>query len=102
MAVLSVGSRLRSQVDATELVVVRAPAEDLDLRIGGHPAIPVGVEPTPGLVAETTEQPVMLGKRYSREADDLEILITKAGGSSVSIGDVVLRVKEAKPLPSSD
>ena len=44
----------------------------------------------------------MLGKRYSREADDLEILITKAGGSSVSIGDVVLRVKEAKPLPSSD
>jgi hypothetical protein len=102
MTVLSVGSRLRSQVDNTELIVVRAPAEDVDLRIGGHPAVPVGTEPRPGLVGEPTPEPAKLGKRYTRDADDIEILITKVGGSSVSIGEVLLHVKDAKPLPSSD
>jgi hypothetical protein len=32
----------------------------------------------------------------------LEILVTKAGVGSLSIGDELLEVKAAKPLPSSD
>lgn len=101
MATLKAGSRLRSQVDATELIVVRAPTEDLDLRIGGHAAIDLGAEPTPGLAAEPGE-PALVGKRYTRDEDDLELLVTKAGTAGLSIGSVPLRLKESKPLPASD
>jgi hypothetical protein len=101
MAILKAGSRLRSQVDVTEVIVVRAPSEDLDLRIGGHPAIDIGAEASPGLVAEAGE-PVLVGKRYTREQDDLEILVTKAGTSGLSIAGEPLRVKESKALPASD
>ena len=43
-----------------------------------------------------------LGKRYVNEAGDLELLCTKPGEGSLSVGDVKLALKEAKPLPSSD
>jgi hypothetical protein len=44
----------------------------------------------------------VLGKRYTDEDGTFEVLCTKAGPSSLSIGEVALRLKEAKPLPSSD
>ena len=44
----------------------------------------------------------LLGKRYGDEDLGLEILCTKAGEGSLSIGNVPLPVKGAKPLPSSD
>jgi hypothetical protein len=44
----------------------------------------------------------LLGKRYADEAIGLEVLCTKAGQGSLSVGDTALAVKEAKPLPSSD
>ena len=31
------GTKLRSVADTTEVVVIRAPAQDVDLRCGGHP-----------------------------------------------------------------
>jgi len=43
-----------------------------------------------------------MGKRYSREADDIELLITKGGAGSLSLDGETLAPKEAKPLPSSD
>jgi hypothetical protein len=44
----------------------------------------------------------LLGKRYADPASGLEVLCTKAGEGSLSIGDEPLAVKDAKPLPSSD
>ena len=101
MAILNAGARLRSQVDTTELIVVRAPAEDLDLLIGGHPAIDIAGEPTAGLTAEPGE-PALMGKRYTRHEGDLELLITKAGTTGLTVGTTALYVKESKPLPASD
>jgi len=101
MAVLKAGSRLRSQVDDTEVIVVRAPADDVDLRIGGHPAIDLAAAPAQGLVAEGGE-PVLVGKRYTRAAGDLEILVVKAGGAGMGVGDESLHPKESKPLPATD
>lgn len=101
MAILKAGSRLRSQVDSTELIVVRAPVDDLDLRIGGHPAIEISCEPTAGLTAQPG-RPALMGKRYTRETGDLELLITKAGTAGLTIGARALHVKESKPLPASD
>ena len=53
--------------------------------------------PEPGFDGGT-----QLGKRYTDETGGLELLCTKGGPSSLSVGDVVLQIKDAKPLPSSD
>jgi hypothetical protein len=42
-----------------------------------------------------------MGKRYVDDAG-AEVLVTKAGQGSLSIGDTPLTIKEAKPLPASD
>ena len=43
-----------------------------------------------------------LGKRYVDDSGDLELLCTKAGDGSLATGGVLLKLKEAKKLPSSD
>jgi hypothetical protein len=43
----------------------------------------------------------VMGKRYVDESG-AEVLVTKAGAGTLSIGDVPLSIKEAKPLPASD
>ena len=98
------GARLRSQVDTTEIVVVRAPSRDVNLTCGGHPMIDVKAEPDAGLTinpAFASGSPI--GKRFTLPDDaTLEVLVTKAGDGSLAEGDQALVLKEAKPLPSSD
>jgi hypothetical protein len=97
------GSRLRSAVDATEVVVVRPPAQPVDLRCGGQPMVPLdsdgpaGSTPSPDHAGGT-----LLGKRYVDTDETLEVLCTKPGDGSLSIGEQPMRVKAAKPLPASD
>lgn len=43
-----------------------------------------------------------LGKRYVSEALGIELLCTKAGDGSLSIGDEPLELQGARPLPPSD
>jgi hypothetical protein len=43
----------------------------------------------------------VMGKRYVDETD-AEVLVTKAGAGSLSVGETALSLKEAKPLPASD
>jgi hypothetical protein len=100
---LKAGARLRSSVCEAELVVVKAPTGELDLRCGGVPMVAVGDDPPAGVSAEAGfDGGLLIGKRYTDETGDLELLCTKAGSSSLSVGDVVLELKDAKPLPSSD
>lgn len=100
---LKPGQRLRSAVCDTEVVVIRAPADPVDLRCGGAPLIaheearPGDAEPDPAAAAGT-----QLGKRYADEDLGLEVLVTKSGRGSLGVGQELLGVKEAKPLPSSD
>jgi hypothetical protein len=42
-----------------------------------------------------------MGKRYV-DADSAEVLVTKAGKGSLSVGMTRMEIKEAKPLPASD
>ena len=42
-----------------------------------------------------------MGKRYVDEGG-AEVLVTKAGAGSLSVGTTALELKEAKPLPASD
>ena len=43
-----------------------------------------------------------MGRRYVSEGGDLEVLCTKPGDGSISLGEAALQIKGAKPLPSSD
>ena len=43
-----------------------------------------------------------LGKRYTTADGALEVLCTKGGDGSLSIGDEPLVIKGMKPIPSSD
>ena len=96
------GTRLQSQVCDTQVIVVRS-AESLDdLRAGGVPMVALDAEKS----AEAQLDPdfaggTVMGKRYVDE-NGAEVLVTKAGAGTLSIGTTALNLKEAKPLPASD
>jgi hypothetical protein len=99
---LKVGSRLRSAVCTTEVMVVRAPADDVELTCGGAPmaapdAVPEGLTIDPELAGGS-----QLGKRYADEELGLEVLVTKAGDGTLCVNGTVLPIKGAKGLPASD
>jgi hypothetical protein len=101
MAELKPGARLRSVTCTTEVVIVRAGGEDL--RCGGQPMVDIATagEPT-SPPAAGFDGGTEIGKRYTDEAAGLEVLCTKAGAGSLSLGDTLLVLKGAKPLPASD
>jgi len=98
---LKPGARLESATCDAQVVVVKAPGGEVDVRCGGEPMRELG---TGGDRAPITTQgePALLGKRYADEELGLELLCTHAGDGSLSVGDAPLLVKGAKPLPSSD
>lgn len=97
------GTKLRSAVDTTEVVVVKAPAADVDLRCGGQPMVVAGSDaPAGGAVDAAHSSGTKIGKRYADEGVGVEVLCTKAGEGSLALGDDPLLLKDAKPLPSSD
>jgi hypothetical protein len=85
------------------VIVVKAGTDGTDLRCGGHPMASLDAGPVAGnAVRAPFDEPTLLGKRYVDETGQLELLCTKAGDGSLSIGDELLRLKDAKPLPASD
>ncbi|HEX3707767.1 MAG TPA: hypothetical protein VHV76_14165 [Mycobacteriales bacterium] len=102
---LKSGQRLRSQVCTTEVIVVRVPADDLELSCGGTPMVELGTEITEGgAPAAGLDEGTLLGKRYTTDDADgaLELLVTKGGDGTLAGNGVPLVTKESKPLPSSD
>ncbi len=103
MAQLTVGSRLRSAVCATEVMVVAAPDGDLEITCGGTAMIGADDEvPEGGSPAADAADGTALGKRYTSAAGDLELLCIKPGEGSLGADGELLVLKDAKPLPSSD
>jgi hypothetical protein len=100
---LKPGARLRSAADSTEVIVVKAPSDDVDLRCGGHPIVALDSSESSGLSVDPAHsRGTHVGKRYADPDLGLEVLCTKAGESSLAVGDEPLTLKDAKPLPSSD
>ena len=96
------GTRLQSQVCDTQVIVVRTSDSLDDLRAGGAPMVPIDAEKA----SEATLDPAfsdgaVMGKRYVDETG-AEVLVTKAGAGTLSVGTTALTLKEAKPLPASD
>ncbi len=67
--------------------------------------VPVGSDDTdkdPNLALDDAfSGGTLMGKRYVDDGG-AEVLVTKAGAGSLSIGTTPLEIKEAKPLPASD
>jgi hypothetical protein len=84
-------------------MVVAAPKEEVELSCGGAGLIAIGSEPPAGAaISDDAKEGTQIGKRYVNEAGDLEVLCTKPGEGSLGSGGALLKVKGAKPLPSSD
>lgn len=97
------GTRLRSAVCASEVMVVAAPKDaEVDLCCGGAAMLDVGAEPTGDAPSPDFATGTQLGKRYVNEAGTLEVLCTKPGDGSLSADGAALTIKGAKPLPASD
>jgi hypothetical protein len=98
---LKPGARLRSAVCSTEVVVVRA--APVELSCGGRPMVPADGAGVGDPVQDAARADgTLLGKRYADPESGLEVLCTKAGKGSLTLGDAPLQVKDARPLPSSD
>jgi len=94
------GTKLSSTVCKTQIMVLRAPAEELDITCGGAP-MQVGDPAELGDMSGENSG-TLVGKRYTDEAESMEFLCTRGGDGSVGVAGYVIDVKAAKKLPSSD
>ena len=99
---LTAGSRWKSAVSETEIVVVRPVESDHRLGCGGAEMVAVGAEGSGRSVDPALADPTLLGKRYEAEESGLEVLCSKGGDGTLTLDGSPLVVKTAKPLPSSD
>jgi hypothetical protein len=99
---LKPGSRLRSRVSEAEFVIIRASEGDQTVAAGGVETVAMdSAAPRTEIVGDTSGE-VLMGKRYVDEQDTFEVLCTKAGLGDLTVDGRPLRLKSAKPLPSSD
>jgi hypothetical protein len=100
---MAAGSRWRSVVDTTEVVIVRAPNDEATLECGGQTMVAIGSDAeAQGAIDPEHGAGTQLGKRYCDDKLALEVLCTKAGDGSLAVSGRALQLKGAKPLPSSD
>ena len=99
---LKPGTRLQSTTCDTQVVVVKAPADDLDLRCGGQPMAAVDDQVERTTPTDGRAEGTLLGKRYAHDRGRAQALCSKAANGSLTVGDEPIPLKEAKALPSSD
>jgi hypothetical protein len=99
---IKAGTRLRSQVCETQVIIVKSAESLADLRAGGAPMVGIDAEIAPHATLDPDfAGGSVLGKRYIGDGG-AEVLVTKAGRGTLSLGDAPLQLKEANPLPASD
>lgn len=99
--VLKAGSRFKSAVCETQVMVIKAPAGEWALACGGSdmiaPTASGSGTPDAALSGDT-----LIGKRYVNADESLELLCTKGGKGTLTLDGTPLEIKQAKQLPSSD
>ena len=97
-----IGARLFSDACTTELIVVKAPADPVELTIGGVPPVASADARTGAAIVPGHDGGTKIGKRYVDAAGTIELLCTKAGDGAPALAGEMLGPKEAKALPTSD
>ncbi len=98
------GTRLKSLVDATEVIVVKPPNDPAAvIRCGGAAMVPATDTGTPRATLDPAAAGgSLLGKRYIDEATGVELLCTRPGEGTLAVDDRELLVKAAIALPTTD
>jgi hypothetical protein len=102
---LKIGQTLVSVVDDTAVVVVRSPGTDITVTCGDQEMVPKESNPPaapPRAAGGAGGGGAQLGKRYTAEGVDIELLCVKAGTAPLAVNGVAVGHKSAKPLPASD
>lgn len=102
MKVLKAGTRLRSAVCDAEVMVIRATPAAVSVTCGGAEMIGMADPKASAVIDAAHAAGCLVGKRYVDVNDQFEFLCTKGGKGSLAIDGVLLVVKQAKALPSSD
>ena len=101
MGSLTPGTRLKSTVCTTEIMIIAAPSEDVEIKCGGEP-MSQGEDGNGGSVHQDHADGSVIGKRYTNEEGSLEVLCVKAGEGSLWAGGAAMKVKGATKLPKTD
>jgi hypothetical protein len=102
---LSAGSRLKSQVCTTQIIVIKAPGSDVELTCGGRKMVDINLDVSADSgqsVAAPFDLGSELGKRYVTPDGAVELLVTQAGSGSLAVDETPLEFKAARLLPASD
>jgi hypothetical protein len=103
---MKTGTRLVSQVCDGEVIVVRAEGTTIPPQAGGCAMVEPSRASQRTTVKSGRGSGFLLGKRYGLVDEDagvrLEVLVTKAGTSTLAWEGVPLLLKGSKPLPASD
>ena len=102
MATLKAGTRVKSAVCDTQVMVIAAPAGEVALTCGGAALLQLTDAGARGAIHPDHKNGTQIGKRYVNDDGSLELLCTKPGEGSLAVGGAPLKLKEAKALPSSD
>lgn len=100
---LKPGSRWKSVVCDTEIVVVRPPKTPARLECGGHPMVAHIADKSEGLeMSAAHSSGSQMGKRFADDETGVEVLCSKGGAGSLAIDGRPILAKDAKKLPASD
>ncbi|GGV28774.1 hypothetical protein GCM10010182_59650 [Actinomadura cremea] len=97
---VKIGQTLVSVVDGTALVVVRCSDSDVVVTCGGQEMVDKAA--AAAAAGAGGSGGAQLGKRYTVEGRDIELLCVKSGGGQVAVDGAPVVQKSAKPLPASD
>jgi hypothetical protein len=98
---LKTGSRLKSAVCDGEVMVVKAPAGDIELTCGGVTMADAAPAERQAVHADHAVG-IRIGKRYVNEDGSLEILCVKAGDGGLAANGELLLQKDTRQLPKTD
>jgi hypothetical protein len=97
------GSRWRSAVCESEVIVVRAPSAPVLLCIGGAPVLAADSGRTAtGVPDDALAEGTLLGKRYADEASGLQLLCTRSGAGTITVAGRRATIMAPRKLPASD
>ena len=102
MLSLTVGQRLKSTVCTTEIMVIVAPDDDIELTCGGAPMTDGDASDGAASVHADHAAGSTIGKRYVSEGGDVEMLCVKPGEGSLAVAGTPLKLKDSKKLPKTD
>jgi hypothetical protein len=93
------GSKLKSQVCDTEVMVIKSGAGEVQC---GGAAMAADKAAAPSEPSADFAGGSLMGKRYVDAAGAYELLCVKGGKGTLAVDGAALTIKDVKPLPASD